>query len=48
MLIKGFADFIPINNHESEYFEFVSKEALVIDIEETFQNGLKDSVLKIA
>lgn len=42
MLIKEFADFIPLNNHESEYFVFVPKNTLVTEIEEMFQNGLKD------
>lgn len=41
MLIKEFADFIPIENHQSEYYEFVSKKTLVADIEEAFQIGLK-------
>lgn len=42
MLIKEFADFIPLNNHESEYFEFVPENTPVTQIEELFQNGLKD------
>lgn len=42
VLIKEFEEFIPIDKHESECFEFVSKKALVIDIENIFQIGLKD------
>ncbi len=38
--IKEFADFIPIEKHESEFFEFVPKNILVIDIEEMFQKEL--------
>lgn len=40
--IKEFEEFIPIHKHQSEYFEFVSKKALVVDIEKIFQIGLKD------
>lgn len=38
--IKEFADFIPLEKHESEFFRFVSKNKLVIDIEEMFQKEL--------
>lgn len=41
MKIREFAEFIPINKHESESFEFVSKGTLVIDIEEMFAKELK-------
>jgi len=40
--IQEFADLIPVDKHESEYFEFVPRDTLVTDIEEMFQNGLKD------
>lgn len=43
MLIKEFAEYIPINNHGSESFKFVSRETLVIDIEGIFQEGIKDN-----
>ena len=43
ILIEEFAEFIPINSHGSEYFEFVSKNTLVMDIGEIFQKGLKDN-----
>ena len=42
-LINEFIDFIPLNNHGSECFEFVPRNTLVIEIEEIFQNGLKDN-----
>lgn len=38
--IKEFADFIPLEKHESEFFKFVPKNKLVIDIEEMFQKEL--------
>ncbi|WP_353892479.1 DUF6548 family protein [Proteinivorax hydrogeniformans] len=40
--IEEFADFLPIEKHKSEYFEFVPKSTLVMDIEEMFKQGLKD------
>jgi predicted transcriptional regulator len=42
-LIKEFLDFIPFDKHESEYFEFVSKNTLLIDVEDIFREGLKDN-----
>jgi predicted transcriptional regulator len=39
--ISEFIDFIPIDKHESEYFKFVSKNTLVIDIEEIFERELE-------
>ncbi|MTK13321.1 MAG: CBS domain-containing protein [Clostridiaceae bacterium] len=49
--IREFADFIPIEKHVSEFFKFVSKNTLVIDIEEMFQkelhNGKRLSVVFI-
>lgn len=41
-LIEEFSEFIPIDNHVGEYFEFVDKQALIIDIEEKFNNYLED------
>ncbi len=41
--ISEFEDLIPVDRHASEYFEFVPRDALVIDIEEMFQNGLKEN-----
>lgn len=38
--IEEFIDFIPLEKHESEFFEFVPKNKLVIDIEEMFQKEL--------
>ncbi len=43
VLIKEFSRFIPIDAHENEYFEFVPKNTLVIDIETLFQRGLKNN-----
>lgn len=43
VLIREFIDFIPFDKHESEYFAFVSKDALLIDVEEIFKDGLKDN-----
>ena len=40
--VREFSNFIPLDKHEREYFEFISKDALIIDIEEKFQKGLKD------
>lgn len=42
-LIKDFLDFIPFDKHGSEYFEFVSKDTLVFDIEDIFKKGLKNN-----
>jgi predicted transcriptional regulator len=41
-LVGEFSDFIPLDDHESEYFEFVPKDALIVDIKEKFQKGLKN------
>ena len=38
--IKVFENFIPLEKHESEFFKFVPKDKLVIDIEEMFQTEL--------
>lgn len=39
-LIKDFLEFIPFDKHQSEGFKFVSKNTLVIDVEEIFREGL--------
>ncbi len=39
--IRDFSEFIPIDKHESESFEFVSRETTVIDIEEMFAKELR-------
>lgn len=40
--INEFREFIPIGSHRSEYFEFASRNATVIDIEDIFRRDLKD------
>jgi len=40
MKIKEFAEFIPLEKHLSESFEFVDRNALLIDVEELFRKGL--------
>lgn len=40
--IREFAEFIPLDNHESEYFEFVPKGATVVDVEELFIEDIKN------
>lgn len=42
-LIKDFNDFIDIHGNVSEYYEFVEKSTLLIDVEEMFQRNLKDN-----
>lgn len=42
-LISEFKDFIDIDRNESEYYEFVGKNTLLIEIEEMFQKGFKDN-----
>ena len=39
--IRDFSDFIPIDRHESESFAFVSRDTLVIDIEDMFAKELR-------
>lgn len=39
--IKEFQEFIPMQKHENEFFPFVPKETLVIEIEEMFQRKLQ-------
>lgn len=38
--IEEFADFIPIEKHGSEFFKFVPRNTLLIDVEEMFQEEL--------
>ncbi len=40
--IAEFEEFIGLNKHPSEYFEFVSRETLLVDVEALFQKGLKE------
>lgn len=40
--IREFLEFIPFDKHESEYFEFISKDTLLIYVEDIFRDGLKD------
>lgn len=42
MKIKEFAQFIPLEKHLSENFEFVSRDALLIEAEELFKKALID------
>jgi len=39
--ISEFEDFVGIDKHKSEYFEFVSRDTLLSDVEVLFQEGLK-------
>jgi len=39
--IREFCEFIPISKHESESFEFVPRDTLVIDIEDMFAKELR-------
>jgi predicted transcriptional regulator len=39
--IEEFKDFIEVNKHKSEYFEFVQKDTLLSDVELMFQERLK-------
>lgn len=38
--LNEFKDFIPLDKHPSEYFEFIGREALLADVEEIFRRGL--------
>lgn len=42
-LIKELIDYIPIDNHIGEYFEFVERQSLVLDIVEKFSDYLIDT-----
>jgi hypothetical protein len=39
--IKDFADFISFESHTNEYYEFVSRDTTIFEIEEIFTQGLK-------
>lgn len=39
--IAEFKDFIGLNSHPSEYFEFVGRNALVSEVEDLFREGLR-------
>ncbi|OGH16010.1 MAG: hypothetical protein A3C30_00880 [Candidatus Levybacteria bacterium RIFCSPHIGHO2_02_FULL_40_18] len=39
--IEEFKDFIGVDKHKSEYFEFVPRDTLLADVELLFQQGLK-------
>ncbi len=41
--INEFKNFIEFEGNESEYYEFVSKETLLIDVEKLFQKDLKNN-----
>lgn len=38
--IAEFAEYLPLNQHVSEYFEFVPKEANIDDVRDLFERGL--------
>lgn len=38
--IAEFGEYLPLNQHASEYFEFVSKEATIDDVRDLFEKGL--------
>jgi len=40
--IGEFAEFIPMEKHRSEYFEFVPRDATVVDVEELFIKEIKN------
>ncbi len=42
-LVSEFVEYIDIKRNESEYYEFVKKDILVIDIEDMFHRGFKDN-----
>lgn len=42
-LIGDFKDYIDVNGNVSEYYQFVEKGTLLIDVEEMFQGNLKDN-----
>lgn len=41
LLIEEFRDFIPLDKHPSETFEFVGRSALLSEVEEIFKRSLK-------
>ncbi len=42
--ISEFKDFLPLDNHPSEFFKFVPKSALLIEIQELFEDELKSNL----
>ena len=40
--MRDFKEFIPFEKHQNEYFEFISKEAMLDEVEEIFKKGLQD------
>ena len=40
--VSEFSEFIGLDKHKSEYFEFVSRDTLLSDVEVLFQKGLKE------
>lgn len=40
--IREFIEYLPFDKHNSEYFDFVSKNASLIEVEELFQEELKE------
>lgn len=38
--ISEFKDFVPLDKHPSEHFEFVGRNSLIIEVEEIFRKGL--------
>ncbi|MBK5241936.1 CBS domain-containing protein [Clostridium sp.] len=41
--ISEFIEYLPFDKHKSEYFDFVSKYALLTEVEELFQEELKEN-----
>lgn len=41
LLVEEFKDFIPLDKHGSEIFEFVGRNTLLSDVEEIFKTGLE-------
>jgi len=39
--IGEFGEFLPLDKHPSEFFKFVGKDALLIDVQELFKNELE-------
>ena len=42
--ISEFKDFLPVDNHQSEFFKFVPKSALLIEIQELYEDELKSNL----
>lgn len=43
MKIKDFMEYLPIDKHKSEFFEFVSRKATLVEVEERFKEELKEN-----